>query len=207
MVYQEIQIEGVKRHFGRDNYNIEKYLKECIIKIMKELEIVDFRLIDNSIEILCYEGDFNKYFDDENQFCHHFIIKNVGNNKDLEYLTENYENYLMNIVYDENKIIFYDYSNGNEIILTNIKLIEIKNGYEKILYKKIQHLIENYDNTNEALVNIVKKIDNITIFLKNELEKTNRKIEYYKTQNDNKLLNKNIDKNKIINKILDKINE
>jgi hypothetical protein len=171
---------------------------------MNEMEIVEISCNNDTLDIYCYNGNYFVYFDDENIYFHHFIVKNIVFNESIKILLNNYEEYLLNIVENENKMVFYNYLNGNEIVLNNIEIIKINNGIEILFYKKIKALVKGYKNTDEINNNINKKLNEIKIFLENELEKIKRKIEFYETENNNKeLLNKNIGKKEIIINILD----
>jgi hypothetical protein len=173
---------------------------------MDVLTIMNIEILNDDLNILCYEGDFLKYFEDEKIVCHNFMVKINSKNNNLKYLINNYENYLMNIIHVDKRIIFYDYSKGDEIILEYNELNEINNRHEEIINRKIKYLIENYENENKAVNVIVKRLSGIENFVRNELEKVKKRIEFYKKVNINKrMLYKNIGKYEILNTLLNKI--
>ena len=171
---------------------------------MEEFEIVDLSYENNILKIACYNGNYFEYFDNEKVYCYHFIIKNIEYNDDLEILIKDYDKYLMYIFENENKILFYDYSYGNEVIIKDIEIIRVDGGTEILLYKKLKMLFDKYNAEYESNVNNIKKINELKIYLNNEIEKINKKIEFYE-KNNAELFNNNVEKKEIVINILKKI--
>ena len=171
---------------------------------MEEFEIVDLNYENNILKIACYNGNYFEYFDNEKVYCYHFIIKNIEYNDDLEILIKDYDKYLMYIFENENKILFYDYSYGNEVIIKDIEIIRVDGGTEILLYKKLKMLFDKYNAEYESNVNNIKKINELKIYLNNEIEKINKKIEFYE-KNNAELFNNNVEKKEIVINILKKI--
>jgi hypothetical protein len=176
------------------------------------LEIIEIKKVNNFLDILCITHEGFDFKDDEFIYCFHYNIKNIVFNEDIEHLINNHKRYSFGIFKKEKKIIFYEYKHENfdvysddherEIVFENIEVVKIKTGYERQLHEIIKRNFELFNKEHNCYRECSNKINSLMVFLGNELEKTNRKIDFFKKENKMTLLNKNIGKQEILQKIL-----
>jgi hypothetical protein len=172
---------------------------------MNELMVFEIKTTE-TIDIVCYEGNYYELYENEDELCHFFKIEPADKNI-LEKIRNNVNliEYLMYINEDKKEIEFYNMDDGDTILFNYIELNEIKYGHEKIIKSKIEYLLNENNKLNNTSLKIYNKIKDIIIFFNKELINTNKKIEFYEKNNDIKNLSKNIGKQEMLEKILDTI--
>jgi hypothetical protein len=172
---------------------------------MDEMIILDIK-INDTIDILCYEGNYNEIYDDEDKLCHYFKIKPKNKNS-IAKLNNKLIDYIMYINEKNKEIDIYNYSNGDSIIFKYIEVKELNYGHKEIINTKIKYLFSENNKLNKLLVNKNVKTNDIIAYLNKDLENINKKIQFFEQNNNEKNLFKNIGKKEIIEKILDKLNK
>jgi hypothetical protein len=167
---------------------------------MEELLIIDVKITD-TFDIFCYEGDYTKLYKDEDKLCHYFKIKFIDENA-LKKMKDALKEYLMYVDENNKEIEFYNFSNGDSILLKYIELTELDYGHDKIINSKIKYLLEENNKLFETLDKKIHEINNSIIYFNNKLENINKKIIFFEENNNIKNLYKNIGRKEIINEIL-----
>ena len=172
---------------------------------MDEIIILRMETTD-TIDILCYERDYNKMYANEDKLCHYFKIKPIDKNI-MEKMKEKLIDYCMYINENDKEIEFYNYSAGDSILFNYSEINELNYGHEEIIRTKIQYLL----NENDRLINSLNEkcvhINNVEIYFDKELKNINRKIEFFEKNNNVKRLHENIGKREMIERIKNKIME
>jgi hypothetical protein len=172
---------------------------------MNEMTIFDIKITD-SIDMICYEGDYNEIYDDEDKLCHYFRIKPINKNI-LVKLNNKLIGYVVYIDESNKEIEFYDYDRGDSILLNYIKIEELNFEHKEVIRAKIKYLLNKDEENDKILGNIIAGVNNTITYLNKELGNINTKIQFFEQNNNTKNLFKNIGKKEMVEKILDKLNK
>jgi len=173
---------------------------------MEDLIVFDIKLTE-TIDVLCYEGNYMTLYENENELCHFLKIKPadsciIDTLKNIDILE-----YVLYINEKTNELEFYNFGNGDSILFNYLELEDINYGHEQIIIAKIKYLIDENNKLSKNLDNIHNKIKNMYNYFSNEFENVNRKISFFEEGNKTKAQYKNIGKKEIIKNIMDKLKE
>ena len=173
---------------------------------MDELMVFDVKITE-TIDILCYEGWYKTFYENEDKLCHYFkitpldkgIIKKISRNNILEYTLYINEN--------NKEIQFYNFDDGDSILFNYSGIEEIDFGHEQIISAKIKYLLDENNRYEKTFLKMNNGINGLITFFNKELGNIDAKIKFYEENNNIKYLYKNIGKKEMVEKILNKIVE
>jgi hypothetical protein len=163
--------------------------------------------ITETIDILCYEGNYWTICENEDKLCHYYKITPVDKNIVYRVNKDNILEYDLYINKDKKEIELYNFDDGDSIIFDYLELEEINYGHEQIISSKIKYLINEYNNLHNKDITTRKTINNILTYFGNELENTERKIDFFKENDNAENLYRNIGKKEMINIIIKKLED
>ena len=173
---------------------------------MAELMILDVKYSE-TINILCYEGNYMTLYENEKDLYHFYKIKPFENSiidtiKKVDILE-----YVLYINENLKELEFYNFDDGDSILFNYLEIEDTKYDYEQIISEKIKYLIDKNNKLSENLINVYKNIKNTYNYFYNELENVDRKISFFEKSNKIKNQYKNIGKKEIIEIIVDKLDK
>ena len=82
---------------------------------MNELMLFNVKIAE-TIDILCYEGDYRTLYENEDELCHYYKIKPSEKEILHKINKNNILEYILYINKDNNEIEFYNFDDGDSIL-------------------------------------------------------------------------------------------
>jgi len=162
----------------------------------------------DTMDIICYESDLCMMGINDKKLCRYYKVKPVDINI-VSKINESILFYVMSLNEIDKEIVFYNYDNGDSIIIKYDELKEINYGYEiscvyeSVLNKKIEFLLDENSRLHKILKEKNMGINNMITYFEKKLVSINEAIKFSE-HNNAEILSKNAGKKEIIERILKK---